>query len=54
VTIVDDLERSIMNAVAEARERGVHLIVTTGGLGSGAETTGRWRDWPRRCGCPWR
>src|SRR6185436_13825670 len=33
VTIVDDLERSIMNAVAEARERGVHLIVTTGGLG---------------------
>jgi len=33
VTIVDDLERSIMNAVTEARERGVHLIVTTGGLG---------------------
>jgi len=33
VTIVDDLERSIMNAVGEARERGVHLIVTTGGLG---------------------
>jgi nicotinamide-nucleotide amidase len=33
VTIVDDLERSIMNAVAEARGRGVHLIVTTGGLG---------------------
>jgi molybdenum cofactor synthesis domain-containing protein len=33
VTIVDDLERSVMNAVAEARERGVHLIVTTGGLG---------------------
>ena len=33
ITIVDDLERSIMNAVAEARERGVHLIVTTGGLG---------------------
>jgi molybdenum cofactor synthesis domain-containing protein len=33
VTIVDDLERSIRNAVAEARERGVHLIVTTGGLG---------------------
>ena len=33
VTIVDDLERSIMNAVAEGRERGVHLIVTTGGLG---------------------
>jgi molybdenum cofactor synthesis domain-containing protein len=33
VTIVDDLERSIKNAVAEARERGVHLIVTTGGLG---------------------
>jgi molybdenum cofactor synthesis domain-containing protein len=33
VTIVDDLERSITNAVAEARERGVHLIVTTGGLG---------------------
>lgn len=33
VTIVDDLERSIMNAVAEARDRGVHLIVTTGGLG---------------------
>ncbi len=33
VTIVDDLERSIMNAVSEARERGVHLIVTTGGLG---------------------
>lgn len=33
VTIVDDLERSIMNAVAEARVRGVHLIVTTGGLG---------------------
>src|SRR5262249_31724395 len=33
VTIVDDLDRSIMNAVAEARERGVHLIVTTGGLG---------------------
>jgi nicotinamide-nucleotide amidase len=33
VTIVDDLERSITNAVAEARARGVHLIVTTGGLG---------------------
>lgn len=33
ITIVDDLERSIMNAVSEARERGVHLIVTTGGLG---------------------
>jgi molybdenum cofactor synthesis domain-containing protein len=33
VTIVDDLTRSVMNAVAEARERGVHLIVTTGGLG---------------------
>lgn len=33
VTIVDDLERSITNAVAEARERGAHLIVTTGGLG---------------------
>ena len=33
VTIVDDLTRSIMNAVAEARGRGVHLIVTTGGLG---------------------
>jgi molybdenum cofactor synthesis domain-containing protein len=33
VTIVDDLERSITNAVSEARERGVHLIVTTGGLG---------------------
>jgi molybdenum cofactor synthesis domain-containing protein len=33
VTIVDDLPRSVMNAVAEARERGVHLIVTTGGLG---------------------
>jgi molybdenum cofactor synthesis domain-containing protein len=33
ITIVDDLERSIMNAVAEARGRGVHLIVTTGGLG---------------------
>lgn len=33
VTIVDDLTRSIMNAIAEARGRGVHLIVTTGGLG---------------------
>ena len=33
VTIVDDLERSIMNAVVESRGRGVHLIVTTGGLG---------------------
>lgn len=33
ITIVDDLERSITNAVAEARQRGVHLIVTTGGLG---------------------
>ncbi|HEX4823943.1 MAG TPA: molybdopterin-binding protein [Candidatus Polarisedimenticolaceae bacterium] len=33
VTIVDDLERSITNAVSEARHRGVHLIVTTGGLG---------------------
>jgi molybdenum cofactor synthesis domain-containing protein len=33
VTIVDDLERSITNVVAEARDRGVHLIVTTGGLG---------------------
>lgn len=33
VTIVDDLARSVMNAVAEARGRGVHLIVTTGGLG---------------------
>jgi nicotinamide-nucleotide amidase len=33
VTIVDDLPRSVMNAVTEARERGVHLIVTTGGLG---------------------
>lgn len=33
ITIVDDLERSITNAVAEARTRGVHLIVTTGGLG---------------------
>ena len=33
VTIVDDLERSITGAVTEARGRGVHLIVTTGGLG---------------------
>lgn len=33
ITIVDDLERSVANAVTEARERGVHLIVTTGGLG---------------------
>lgn len=33
VTIVDDLERSVANVVSEARERGVHLIVTTGGLG---------------------
>ena len=33
VTIVDDLTRSVTNAVVEARERGVHLIVTTGGLG---------------------
>jgi len=33
VTIVDDLERSVTNAISEARERGVHLIVTTGGLG---------------------
>lgn len=33
ITVVDDLERSITNAVTEARARGVHLIVTTGGLG---------------------
>jgi molybdenum cofactor synthesis domain-containing protein len=33
ITIVDDLERSVTNALTEARERGVHLIVTTGGLG---------------------
>jgi nicotinamide-nucleotide amidase len=33
ITIVDDLERSVTNVVAEARLRGVHLIVTTGGLG---------------------
>jgi molybdenum cofactor synthesis domain-containing protein len=33
ITIVDDLERSVTAAVAEARGRGVHLIVTTGGLG---------------------
>jgi nicotinamide-nucleotide amidase len=32
VTIVDDLERSIMNAVTEARERGVHLNRTLAGL----------------------
>jgi hypothetical protein len=37
VTIVDDLERSVMNAVAEARDR--------------RKTTGLWRAWPRRCGC---
>jgi len=33
VTVVDDLERSITNVMSEARLRGVHLIVTTGGLG---------------------
>jgi len=33
ITIVDDLERSISNAIVECRERGVYLIVTTGGLG---------------------
>ncbi len=33
ITVVDDLERSITNAVSEARDRGVHLIVTAGGLG---------------------
>ena len=33
ITVVDDLERSVAHAVTEARERGVHLIVTTGGLG---------------------
>ena len=33
ITVVDDLERSITNAITESRERGVHLIVTTGGLG---------------------
>ena len=37
VTIVDDLERSVTNAVAEARDRGVHLIVTTGGLGPASD-----------------
>src|SRR5262249_37434927 len=33
ITVVDDLERSVAHVVGEARERGVHLIVTTGGLG---------------------
>jgi molybdopterin-biosynthesis enzyme MoeA-like protein len=33
ITVVDDLERSITSAVSECRNRGVHLIVTTGGLG---------------------
>lgn len=37
ITIVDDLERSIANAIGEAIARGVHLVVTTGGLGPAAD-----------------
>jgi nicotinamide-nucleotide amidase len=33
VTVVDDLDRSVANAVSEALERSVHLVITTGGLG---------------------
>ena len=33
VTIVDDLDRSIAAAVTESLERGVQVVVTTGGLG---------------------
>ena len=33
VTVVDDLDRSIAQAVSESLSRGVHLVVTAGGLG---------------------
>jgi molybdopterin-biosynthesis enzyme MoeA-like protein len=33
VTVVDDLERSIAQAVSESLQRSVHLVVTAGGLG---------------------
>lgn len=33
ITVVDDLERSVAAAVSDALVRGVHLVVTTGGLG---------------------
>lgn len=33
VTVVDDLDRSIAQAVSESLARGVHLVVTAGGLG---------------------
>jgi len=33
ITVVDDLDRSVANAVSEALERSVHLVITTGGLG---------------------
>jgi nicotinamide-nucleotide amidase len=33
ITVVDDLDRSVAQTVSESLERGVHLIVTAGGLG---------------------
>jgi molybdopterin-biosynthesis enzyme MoeA-like protein len=33
VTVVDDLDRSVAAAVSESLERGVHLVITAGGLG---------------------
>lgn len=37
ITVVDDLERSIATAIGESIGRGVHLVVTTGGLGPAAD-----------------
>jgi nicotinamide-nucleotide amidase len=37
ITIVDDTTRSIAAAITEALDRGSRLIVTTGGLGPGAD-----------------
>jgi molybdenum cofactor synthesis domain-containing protein len=37
ITIVDDSTRAIATALTEAVERGSHVVVTTGGLGPGAD-----------------
>ena len=37
ITIVDDLERSIAAAISESLGRGVHVVVTVGGLGPASD-----------------
>ena len=37
ITIVDDSPRAIATALTESLERGSHVVVTTGGLGPGAD-----------------